>query len=95
MMVRISLLALLLMTSSCASARLASQKSYATDRWSVVLDPKTNQYVVIAKGNVDLKEALDTMGCSKQACSVGRVADIYAVTRLASEKKKGAKPTDN
>jgi hypothetical protein len=66
-------------TSGCASSQVARKLRVVTDTWSVVQLSDSNEFVVVAKGGNDLKRALETMGCDKAPCTVGRLGNVYSV----------------
>jgi hypothetical protein len=72
----------LLMISSCVRKETADIKPpELSERWAVTQSITTDDHYILVKTPLDLEQALKYIGCGPKPCSVGRVGEVYVVTR--------------
>jgi len=78
----LSMICILLMTSSCVRKETAEIKPHElSERWAVAQSSTTADHYILVKSPLDLEKALEHIGCGSKPCSVGRVGEVYVVTR--------------
>jgi hypothetical protein len=80
---------LALMTSSCVRRVAGEIKPLElSDHWAVAESSTTADRYILVKSPADLEKALEYIGCSSRPCSVGRVGEVYVVTRAEAVNRK-------
>jgi hypothetical protein len=58
------------------------------DDWAVAQSSTTADHYILVKSPGDLAHALEYIGCSSKACSVGRVGEVYVVTHADAVNRR-------
>jgi len=76
------MMCVLLTTSSCVRQGTAEIKPpELSEHWAVAESMTTADRYILVKTPLDLEKALEYIGCGSKPCSVGRVGEVYVVTR--------------
>ena len=83
----LSIVIILLMNSACIRKETADMKPpELSERWAVAQSITTSDHYILVKTPFDLEKALQYIGCGPKPCSVGRVGEVYVVTRAGEWK---------
>jgi hypothetical protein len=85
----LSILCFMLMTSSCVRRVGGEIKPpELSDHWAVAKSMTTADQYILVKSPLDLEKALEHIGCASSPCSVGRVGEVYVVTRADAANRR-------
>ena len=78
------IICILLINSACVRKETVDIKPpELSERWAVAQSITTDDHYILVKTPLDLEKALRFIGCGPKPCSVGRVGEVYVVTRAA------------
>src|SRR5690349_18330822 len=93
----VSMMCFLIVTSSCVRRGGGDIKPpELSDHWAVAQSNTTADHYILVKTPVDLAQALEHIGCASMPCAVGRVGEVYVVTRsdvVTRPQQQGSKQT--
>jgi hypothetical protein len=89
------IIGLALTNSSCVRSAGEIKPPELSDHWAVAESSTTADRYILVKSPADLEKALEYIGCASKPCSVGRVGEVYVVTRAdaVGRQKEGSAET--
>jgi len=85
--VRLLPLMLILAVCSCAPKRIADHATVqrSAGPWAIVQQTNSEDFLVFAEDQINLEEALRSMGCRRGPCAISRLGDVYQARSLSGK----------